>query len=176
MKPVDVILSDEQAAHINERRVDRHQHLRTAKFVNLTSTLGLLSRRTWETRADVKLTDEGWERDHGHFSSYSFDTGKFVGASPCNEIALYYYHNTAISDKFRIITAYPFSNSYHNYFISISIPSTTFSGRAAFSAQRNQLYVISRCSTFFSHTQQQPCHTRHNFVDMLLLFSIFLHV
>lgn len=62
---VDVILTAEQAAYINDRHVDRTQHLRTAKFFllfNLSATLGLLSRRTWETRDDVELMNEGWKR------------------------------------------------------------------------------------------------------------------
>lgn len=30
---------------------------------NLTTTLGLLSRRNWEKRDDVKLMEQGWKRD-----------------------------------------------------------------------------------------------------------------
>ena len=36
--------------------------------------------------------------------------------------------------------------------------------------------LFHRCSTFFSHTQWQPYHIRHNFFDMLPLLPIFLHV
>lgn len=122
---VDVILTAEQAAHINDRHVDRTQHLRTAKFFllfNLSATLGLLSRRTWETRDDVELMDEGWKRGHGHSYLYAFDIGKFVGTVPwgfpCREIAVYFSHNPVFSDKFQIITAYPFTITYHNYSMS----------------------------------------------------------
>ena len=68
------------------------------------------------------LLEQGWKRGHGKFYLYSFDIGKFVGTDPwdfpCHEIAIYYSYNTAISDKFRIITAYPLSQFYHNYFMS----------------------------------------------------------
>ena len=53
---VDVILTEAQAEHINVQHVDHHQHMKTSKFFlsfNLTATLGLLSRITWEEREDV---------------------------------------------------------------------------------------------------------------------------
>ena len=53
---VDVILTEEQAEHINVQHVDQHQHMKTSKLFlsfNLTATLGLLSRKTWEEREDV---------------------------------------------------------------------------------------------------------------------------
>ena len=53
---VDVILTEEQAEHMNVRHVDQHQHMKTSKFFlsfNLKATLGLLSCRTWEEREDV---------------------------------------------------------------------------------------------------------------------------
>lgn len=53
---VDVILTEEQAEHINVQHVDQHQHMKTSKFFlsfNVTATLGLLSRITWEEREDV---------------------------------------------------------------------------------------------------------------------------
>lgn len=61
---IDVILTKEQADHINVRHLDRHQHERTAKLFNLKATLGLLSRRNWEKRDDVKLMEQGWKRGH----------------------------------------------------------------------------------------------------------------
>ena len=64
---IDVILTTEQAEHINERHVDLNQHTRTSKFLpsfNLTATHGLLSRRTWENRPDVQLLERGWKRGH----------------------------------------------------------------------------------------------------------------
>ena len=82
---VDVILTAKHAEHINDRYVDRTQHLRTANFflsLELSATLGLLSRRTWETRDGVELLDQGWRSGHGHVYLYTFDDGKFVGTDP----------------------------------------------------------------------------------------------
>ena len=53
---------------------------------------------------------------------------------------------------------------------------STFSIELPFQLKGISFTLFHRCSTFFSHTLQQPCHIRHNFLDMLLLFSIFLHV
>lgn len=66
----DVLLTQHQADHINERHVNLMKHPRTSKFwltFNLTATLGLLSRRTWEQRTDVELIEEGWKRGLGHY-------------------------------------------------------------------------------------------------------------
>lgn len=55
---VDVILTTEQAEHINERHVNPSQHTQTSKFFisfNLPATFGLLLRRTWEDQHDVEL-------------------------------------------------------------------------------------------------------------------------
>lgn len=82
---VDVILTAKHAEHINDRHVDRTQHLRTANFflsLELSATLGLLLRRTWETRDGVELLDQGWRSGHGHVYLYTFDAGKFVGTDP----------------------------------------------------------------------------------------------
>ena len=82
---VDVILTAEQAQHINERHVNLTQHAKTSRFFltfNLSSTLGLLSRRTWEGRDDVELIDQRWKRGHCNFYLYVFDVGKFVGLDP----------------------------------------------------------------------------------------------
>ena len=53
---------------------------------------------------------------------------------------------------------------------------STFSIELPFQLKGISFTLFHRYSTFFSHTLQQPRHTRHNFLDMLLLFSIFLHV
>ena len=122
---VDVILTAEQAEHINERHVDPFQHTQTSKFFksfNLSATLGLLSRRTWEDRHDVELMERGWKQGHCDYYIYVFDLYKCVGLDswgyPCRHIAVYFSHKPSFSDKFQIITAYPFTHSYNNYFMS----------------------------------------------------------
>ncbi|CAH3136056.1 unnamed protein product [Porites lobata] len=54
------VLSAEHAEHINERHVDREKAPRANKFYgkfNLTATLGLLTRKTWEERDDFVIIE-----------------------------------------------------------------------------------------------------------------------
>ena len=56
----DFVLSAEHAEHINERHVDREKAPRANKFYrkfNLTPTLGLLTRKTWEERDDFVIIE-----------------------------------------------------------------------------------------------------------------------
>ena len=62
------------------------------------------------------------------------------------------------------------------FHFSRSWQESTFSIELPFQLKGISFTLFHRCSTFFSHTLQQPCHIRYNFLDMLLLFSIFLHV
>ena len=118
----DFVLSAERAEHINERHVDREKAPRASKFYrkfNLTATLGLLTRKTWEERDDFVIIESGFKTGHGEYFMYVFEMGKNIGTDPwgyvSRKICIYYSDNPKIADKFRIISAYPFSWGYHNF-------------------------------------------------------------
>ena len=167
-----MILTAKHAEHINDRHVCRTQHLRTAKFflsLKLSATLGLLSRRTKKLETinqsinklylpsnlqcstqvlsdGVELLDQGWRSGHGRFYLYTFDVGKFVGTdpwgNPCREIALYF---PAFSEKFQIITAYPFTITYYNFL---------WVGKVRFSFRKSTQMALLRATKFNkSHDQ-----------------------
>ena len=92
-----------------------HENQQVLPIVQPKSHLGLLSRRTWEEREDVtagsRMKTGSWI-----LLSILIWCDKYIGKDPwgfpCNEIGIYYSHNTAISNKFRIISPYPFTKSY----------------------------------------------------------------
>ena len=118
----DFVLSTEHAEHINERHVDTDKAPRASKFYqkfNLTATLALLTRRTWEQRDDFVIIESGFKTGHDEYFMYVFEMRKVIGTCPwgfpTKEICIYYSHNPKIANKFRIISAYPFSLGYHNF-------------------------------------------------------------
>lgn len=120
----DTILTQEQADHINERHVHIIKHPQTSKFwltFNLSSTLALLSHRTWESSPDIKLVEEGWKQHHGHYYLYVFALGRVIGRDPegfpAKHIAIYYSQKQE-GAKWEIISAYPYTASYDAYFLS----------------------------------------------------------
>ena len=120
----DTILTQEQADHINERHVYITKHLRTSKFwltFNLSSTLADLSQRTWETHEDVQLLEDGWKKGHGHYYLYVFAVHETIGRDPegfpAKHIAIY-YSEKHVGNKWEIISAYPFTRSYHAFLLS----------------------------------------------------------
>ena len=63
-----VMLSKEQAQHINERHVDVDKDHRASKFLpgfNPTSTLAFLTRKTFQDIHDYHIIEEGYKRSHG---------------------------------------------------------------------------------------------------------------
>ena len=121
----DTILTQEQADHINERHVFITEHPRTSKFwltCNLSSTLADLSAKTWEEEnADVELLEEGWKKGHGHYYLYVFAFHKTIGRDldgfPPKHIAIYYSQKRE-GNKWEIVSAYPFTSTYHAMFLS----------------------------------------------------------
>ena len=118
----DFVLSTEHAEHINERHVDTDKAPRASKFYqkfNLTATLALLTRRTWEQRDDFVIIESGFKTGHDEYFRYVFEMRKVIGTCPwgfpTKGICIYYPHNPKIANKFRIISAYPFSLGYHNF-------------------------------------------------------------
>ena len=74
-----VMLSKEQAQHINQRHVDLDKERRVSKFLrgfNLTSTLAYLTRKTFQDGPDYKIIEQGYKRNHGYFYIYVFKMKK----------------------------------------------------------------------------------------------------
>ena len=118
----DFVLSAEHAEHNNERHLDGEKALQASKFYrkfNLTATFGLLTRKTWEARDDFVIIESGFKTGHGEYFMYVFEMGKNIGTDPwgyvSRKICIYYSYNPEIANKFRIISAYPFSWGYHNF-------------------------------------------------------------
>jgi len=114
-----VILSHDHAEHINERHVDLDKELNASKFLrtfNLTSTVAFLARKTFVDSDDYEIV-EGFKMGHGHYYMYVFKMRKVIGfcpwGFPTDEICVYFSWKESYSDKFRVITAYPFSRPYH---------------------------------------------------------------
>ena len=117
-----VMLSKEQAQHINRRHVDLDKERRASKFLrgfNLTSTLAYLTRKTFQDSPDYKIIEKGYKRNHGYFYIYVFKMKKVIGICPwgypTDEICIYFSWRKAYGEKFKIISAYPFSSTYHSF-------------------------------------------------------------
>ena len=118
----DVVLSAEHAERINERHLEREKAPWANKFYrkfNLTATLGLLTRKTWEERDDFVIIESGFKTGHGEYFMYVFEMWKNIGTDPwayaSRKNCIYDSYNPKIANKFRIISAYPFSWRYHNF-------------------------------------------------------------
>lgn len=117
-----VMLSKEHARHINERHVDLDREHRASKFLrgfNLTSTLALLTRKTFQDSDDYDIVEEGYKRSHGYFYIYVFKMKKVIGVCPwgypTDEICIYFSWKKEYGEKFKIISAYPFSRAYYAF-------------------------------------------------------------
>ena len=69
-------LMQEQADHINERHVLKHEHVRASKFesqIDLVDLLKTVSEHTWEENSeDMSVIHEGWNEYHGLMTNGSF--------------------------------------------------------------------------------------------------------
>ena len=117
-----VMLSKERAQHINKRHVDLDKEHKASKFLrgfNLTSTLAFLTRKTFEDSADYYILEEGYKRSHGYFYMYVFKMNKVIGicpwVTPWTRFCIYFSWRDADGEKFKIISAYPFSRAYYLY-------------------------------------------------------------
>ena len=118
-------LTQAQADHINERHVFRTEHIKTSNFwlqFNLVDMLKNLSELTWEQdNEDVVLLQQGWKESHGHFYLYVFKVEEQIGFDPedfpANVIAIYYSEKVP-GEKWKIITAYPFTWGFYSKFLS----------------------------------------------------------
>ncbi|KAJ7358650.1 hypothetical protein OS493_022083 [Desmophyllum pertusum] len=117
-----VILSQEHADHINERHVDLDKETGASKFArsfNLTSTLTLLTRKTFEDSNSYEIVEKGFKTGHCYYFMYVFNMSKAIGTCPdgfeTNKLCIYFSWKKAYGDRFKIISAYPFSHAYHIY-------------------------------------------------------------
>ena len=119
----DMILNKEQAEHINFRHIEMNDQ-RASKFkrsFNLTATLALLTRKTWEPEleGDYEIIERGFKHGHGEYYIYVFGMGKVIGwdpyGFPSQEICIYFSWKAKYGDKLAVISAYPFSRCYHDF-------------------------------------------------------------
>jgi len=119
----DMILSEEQAEHINFRHVtvnDQSGSKFTRSF-NLTATLALLTRKTWvsELEGNYEIIERGFKHGHGEYYIYVFRMEKVIGYDPyglsSREICIYFSWKAIYGDKLAIISAYPFSRCYYEF-------------------------------------------------------------
>ena len=119
-------LTQEQADHINERHVLKHEHVRASKFesqIDLVDLLKTVSELTWEENSeDVSVVHEGWNEYHGHFYLFLFKLNQQIGADPdgfpAKHLAVYYSEKVP-SEKWQMIfSTYPFNFAYHSKFLS----------------------------------------------------------
>ena len=112
-----------EACFFNEGHVFRTKHVKTSKFwlrFNLVDMLKNLSELTWEKDSeDVVLLEEQWKESH--FYLYVFKVDEQIGFDPedfpPNHIAIYYSEKVP-GEKWKIITAYPFTWAYYSQFLS----------------------------------------------------------
>ena len=123
LKNAYVTHSQEHAQHINERHVDvdkEHGASEFLRFFNLTTTLALLVRKTFLDTHDYEIIEEGYKAGHGYYFINVFKMKKVIGVCPwgypTDMICVHFSWKEAYGDKFKIITAYPFSSAYHFFF------------------------------------------------------------
>ena len=83
-KTSDMILTEEQAEHINFRQVEINNQgaSKIKRNFNLTATLALLLWKTWVpgVKGDYEIIEPGFK--HGHGEHYVFRMGKVIGFDP----------------------------------------------------------------------------------------------
>ena len=119
----DLVLSEERAQHINERHVRLDIHTEASKFkknFHLASCLARLTKKTWEDRRDYEIIEQGFKQAHGQYYMYVFTLPKVIGTDPwgfpSRKILIYFSWRPSREDRFHIVSAYPYSASYH-YFL-----------------------------------------------------------
>ena len=118
----DFVLSQEHFEHIQERHVRTDLHPRASKFrrnFNLVSCLAWLTRKIWRESGYYYIREEGFRSGHGQYFIYVFKMPKVIGFDPwgfpSKEICIYYSWKPNTDARFRIISAYPYSFSYHHF-------------------------------------------------------------
>ena len=106
----DVISTEERVQYIMER------HVNVPKYTfNIVSTLAFLTNKTWREDDTYEMIEQGWKQAHGNYFLYVFEMSKPVGVDPwgfpSKKLAIYYSWRPEYGDKFKIISAYPFSEA-----------------------------------------------------------------
>ena len=119
----DMILTKEQVEHINFLHVKTNEQC-ASKFkrnFNVTATLALLTRKTWilELDGNYEIIERGFKHGHGEYYIYVFRLGKVIGHDPfgflSRETCIYFSWKPQYGDRMAVISAYPFSRSYHDF-------------------------------------------------------------
>ena len=83
------------------------------------SCLAWLTKRTWQDDDDYEIIEEGFKRGHGYYYMCVFTLHKVIGTDPwgfaTKKICIYYAWRPWIDGRFHIISAYPYSSSYHHF-------------------------------------------------------------
>ena len=78
-----------------------------------------LTRKTFKDSQDYEIIEEGFKVGHGHYYIYVLNITKQIGVRlwgfPSKELCIYFSWKKEFGDRFKIISAYPFSRSYHEY-------------------------------------------------------------
>ena len=78
-----------------------------------------LTKKTFTDSQDYEIIEEGFKVGHGHYYIYVFNMTKHIGVClwgfPSKELCIYFSWKKEFGDRFKIISAYPFSRSYHEY-------------------------------------------------------------
>ena len=120
----DVILSKENAEHINERHVRLDINTKASKFkqpFNLTSCLVCLTKMMWEEQSNYEIIQEGFIHEgHVLYFMYVFTLTKVIGMDPwgfpSRKICIYFSWRPSTDSRFHIISTYPYSVNYY-YFL-----------------------------------------------------------
>ena len=85
----------------------------------IVSTLAFLTSKTWRDDETYEIIEQGWKQAHGNYFLYVFEMRKPVGVDPwgfpSKKLAIYYSWRPEYGDKFKIISAYPFSEAFYVY-------------------------------------------------------------
>ena len=108
----DVVLSEEQAEHINERQERLDLHPRAWKFkqnFHVVSCLARLTKMTWRDSNTYQLIEKGYkEGGHGHYFMHVFMLPKVIGTDPwgfpSRKICVYFSWRPLTDERFHIIT------------------------------------------------------------------------
>ena len=118
----DVVISKEHFHHIQERHVRLDLHTRASKFrtnYHLVSCLARLTKMTLQDSGKYEIIEEGFRPGHGYYYMYVFTLRKVIGTDPwgfpTRKICIYYAWRPWMDGRFHIISAYPYSSSYHHF-------------------------------------------------------------
>ena len=115
----DFVLSQEHFKHIQERHIRMDLHPKFRRNFDLVSCLAWLTKKPGRTAALTTSERRGFRSGHGQYLIYVFKIPKVIGFDPrgfpSKDICIYYSWKPNTDARFRIISAYPYSSSYHHF-------------------------------------------------------------